>query len=57
MIKLIITLVRTTDPDVDMPTAINVLGYSDVLRNSSAGDSGILKDDDGLLAVWEWVEE
>lgn len=56
MHALKITLLRDNyDPNESMSIAINVLAQSNVVADVDKTE-GVLRDDDGLLAVWEWIE-
>jgi len=53
MRQLKITLIRHGNEDEDMNTALAIMNIDRVLDNSDGLEVGVLKDDDGLLAVWE----
>lgn len=54
MDKLTITLIRRGNETEDMNIAVNVLVDEDKFRSGRDGQAGLLRDDDGVVAYWEW---
>jgi hypothetical protein len=52
--KLTITLIRKGNETEDMNIALNSLACNDAILTAQSGSSGLIRDDDGVVAYWEW---